>query len=905
VADPLEPPTLPDDNIASWEQVGDAVAAGVAKHVDVDAIADTVANALIKALHTTLKKSTELLIPIARTGGEALHAAEEPILPLFAAFVAPIVAGMFGSEVSETAFESRANSGDRSAASAELVDAFMAAIAGDAGADLEPGDEGAKRIAGAAVTAALEGWFNGWILEMLGECVPIEWLHFKDMTELSEEIIRALGVGRLVRRAISPLVDVTCATPMKWSVNQSFRPTMLGAGTIARQVARGRITVDDARAELAKDGYSDERIDALLNEAARFHSNADIAFMVRAGQWPRGFAQQLLQDAGWLPDVADTELTIAQLQDIHAFELQMANAAITAYADGRIDAGTLDTYTHGTTIGSQEGAQLRELAEARRALRLQPLTSSEARAAAKARILAVADYREALRREGRTEDAILVLELLLRKEMDEKQALEDARAEALAERAAEKAAKDAAAAAKRAEIAAAIALKRRGSLSELEHAVVIGLIPIARLEEVLNAQFDADTVAIYVGDVEQQRAAYVAQQQQRDDAAKRADAKGLNVGQLEQAVYAGVLTVDQFRARAKAYNLDDADADLLAATVAVKLADLVAARQRQAAAAAAAKAKGIDLGRFEQLVERGLRTMAAYDAQLAALGFDDAARAGMRELLQSKIDERAAAAALREQQQQQNATRSLSLEQFRKAVVAGTKTLDQFQTYLVQQKYTTDAQAVLVDELRADVDAAAAAQQRRAEADAASGRAGLSVSTAARAARLGIISPDAYRSALEAAGYGDDDIGLELDLLVAEMATTKAGQKLEAGTPTPTSAHGLTLAQIAAAVKAGAATRADYQSAAAAAGLDDDAIATLLAQLDDELAAVADAKGRRQQLVPALLQQGVDLADLETQVRAGALTVAAFEDRLTTLGYPAADAQLVGSLLEVEIAGGQ
>jgi hypothetical protein len=902
VPDPLEDPTQLSDDAQRWPDIGEGLAAGVAKHVALDDIVDAIARAIQKGFDAGLQSLTKKLIPIARAGGEMLHAVEEPVLPLFAEFVAPIVAGMFGSEASAAAFQSRGNTGARSEASAALVDAFMAAIAGDASGELEPGDEGAKRIAGAAVTAALEGWFNGWILECLGECVPIEWLHFKDMTELSEEIIRALGVGRLVRRAISPLVDVTCALPMKWQVNTAFRPTMLGAGTIARQVARGRMTADDARAELAKDGYSDERIDALLNEASKFHSDADLFFMVRSGQMPRDSVKQLLQDAGWAPDGADTELTIAQLQDIHTFERAMADAAIAAYADGRVDAGVLDTYTHGTTIGEQEGAQLRELAQAKRALRAQPLTSSEARQAVKARILNVSDYVAALEREGRTSDAALVLELLLRHELDDQQSAEDLRAAAAADRAKAAADNKAAADAKRQAIADALALKRRGALTELEHAVVVGLIPIARLEEVLNASFDSDTVGIYVADVEQQRAAYVEQQKERDDAAKRADAKGLNVGQLEQAVYTGVLTVDQFSARARAYGLSADDAALLAATVTAKLADLNAAKKRQAEAAAAAAKKGIDLGRLEQLVERGLRTLAQYDAQLVALGFDDAARAGMRELLQSKVDERAAAAALRKKTTTTDTARGLSLEQFRKAVIAGTKTLDAFQTYLVEQKYSADAIAVLVDELSADVELAAAAQQRRDQADAASGRAGLSVTTAARAARLGIITPDAYRGALEAAGYSSDDIDLELELLVAEMATTKASQKVEKQTATPTSTHGLNLAQIAAAVKAGAATRADYQSAAAAAGLGDDAVATLLAQLDDELAAVADAKGRRRQLVPALQLQGLDLADLENAVRARSLTVAAFEERLTTLGYPAADAQLVGSLLETELA---
>lgn len=856
-------------------------------------------NATSRAGMTARGALVKVAVPFAKILGGVIAAVEEAGAPALVPVLTELAGRLIGQPVSENDLRRAANADTETPIGSALADLALRAMTPKSDA-LEPGVEGARRFLSTLTQFTANAWMEGALFELLTTIIP-DMDSFESVAELPHELVSALGLGRLARRALGPLADINISTPLKWQLNKQYRPTLLGASTVVRQFTRGRWDWEDVEEELARDGYSSERIDALLSEQIKRLGLDDLAFLLWSELLSLEEAIKTTREDGYDEQTASKLLNTQKLKREDAIYRLGAVAAIDAFVDRRLDDLSLwDTLS--TNIPSEhERDLLLGSAKLRQALNTKVLSPSQAESCVKAGILAVADYRAALKRDGYNDADALSLELLLRKQLDEKQSIEDARAAAAADRAAEKAAKDSAAAAKRQEIADAQALKRRGSLAELEHAVVIGLIPITRLEEVLNASFDADTVAIYVADVEQKRVTYVSDQQKRDDAAKRATNKGLNVGQLEAAVYAGVLTVDQFSSAIAASGVAAGDVDILARTVAAKLADLAAAKRARDEAATRAAQQRVPLLTIEQLVLRGLRPMTAYDQALTTLGFDDAQRAAMRELLQAKVDERADAAALREQQRNKDTSRGLSLEQFRNAVIAGTRTIDQFQAFLVANKYTTDAIAVLVDELAADVDAAAAAQQRRDRADAASGRAGVAVTTAARAARLGVITPDAYQAALEAAGYSADDIALELELLVAEMATAKGTKKLEASTATPASTHGLTLAQVATAVKAGAATRADYISAAGAAGLTDDAIATLAAQLDDELAAIADAKGRRQQIVPALAAAGVDLADLENQVRAGTLTVAAFEDRLEALGYGATDAQLVGSLLETEL----
>src|SRR4029077_5287571 len=125
-------------------------------------------------------------------------------------------------------------------------------------------------------------------------------------------------------------------------------------------------------------------------------------------------------------------------------------------------------------------------------------------------------------RDGRSEDAIDVLDLILRAELDTKKKLEQHRADQAAEKAAAAKARADAAAAKAAQLAQQRTLDRRGKRADLERAAVRGLIPLDRVAELYAAEFDDDTAAILMGLLEDDRATYVAQQTAREDAKKRA-----------------------------------------------------------------------------------------------------------------------------------------------------------------------------------------------------------------------------------------------------------------------------------------------------------------------------------------------------------------------------------------------
>jgi hypothetical protein len=346
------PPTFTSEAV-DWSDIGYQMAHGATKRISESDVQKHVVSALTEKAGAVQAVVMDVIVDIALRLGHGLHALEAPFLPVVAAFTAPIVQGLFGAEVSEDMFARRIVQGGGAAAGQSIVRGLFSAISGEGGGPLVPGVEGAQRIAGAAVAASLESTFNAMVPELLSDIFP-EFGHFEAFTELPENIIRTLGVSRLVRRAIGPLVSATCTTPLQWHVNKTYRPELLSPSLLAGQVARGTYTREEAIDELALQGYAPRRIDALLSQGLKLHSASDLDLLVRAGHMPAEAALDHLRAGGWLEPQAREELLLEKLRRIASFERAMAGAAVDAFVAGRIGEGELGGFIQGTTIDAQE-----------------------------------------------------------------------------------------------------------------------------------------------------------------------------------------------------------------------------------------------------------------------------------------------------------------------------------------------------------------------------------------------------------------------------------------------------------------------------------------------------------------------------------------------------------------------
>lgn len=895
-----EKPTFQTDAV-DWSDIGDQLMSGAMKAAALGKLSDAAVSMLTKQKAAVGSFIFDTVVEFALKMGEAMHKVEEASAPAVAAFIAPVIAGLFGAQINEDQFARRLSSGGGAAPAGAIVDGFMAAIAGDGNGAAEPSDAGARRLARAAVAASLESGVNATITEMLSDMLGEFGPRFTALTELPEGVIRTLGVGRLVRRALAPAIDASCATPAKWYYAKQYRQTLLGASDVARQVARGRWSIDQATEELSRAGYSDDRIEAVLNAAAKFLSASDLGRLVRAQQMDPGEAIQQLREAGYDETTAATVMLLERLAFIEELDRAMADAAVTAFADGRIDEGTLAGFCSGTTITEQHKAQLVELAHARRVCNRKSLSSADAAAAVEAGILAYVDYRAALVREGYDDDAVTVKELLLRQRLDSKKSAAEHKAALAAEKAAAAAKAQADALAKKQAADAKAAAAHLGPPAQLEDAYIRGLIPLSRVQQVYATRYDADTVGILSDLVESRRQAYLAQQAAADAAKQRAKSRGLDVGQLETAVLTGALTVDEFARRLTELQFDPADIGVLVGTVNAKLAAQRAAQAAHDAAVAAAKVKHIDLPTLELLVRRGHRTLDDFRQTLTALGYDDVAQAALVERLQIQMADDAAAAKLRADAAARLATKGLSLDELRRAVVLGFKTTQDYAAALLAAKVTPDAVATLVQEVEFDAAQAKAAADRRAATAARSQARDAPLADVHRAARLGLIPVSVYTDRLTADGYTDDAIALELDLLTTEIADTQAARAKRGAADASATGAGLTLAQTAAAVKLNELPIASYTDRALALGFSADDAATLTRVLQDEIDADAALRARKAALAAENGTRELARADMVKAVTDGLKTIDDYGAWLRAAGYGEDDAALLVAELQQQL----
>jgi hypothetical protein len=166
-----------------------------------------------------------------------------------------------------------------------------------------------------------------------------------------------------------------------------------------------------------------------------------------------------------------------------------------------------------------------------------------------------------------------------------------------------------------------------------------------------------------------------------------------------------------------------------------------------------------------------------------------------------------------------------------------------------------------------------------------------------RAAQLGVVSPNVYQARLLEAGYSTDDIALEVDLLLTEIADVQAQRARREASGAAATERGLSLAQLEHAVKLHEATIDAYRARAFALGYVDADVSLLARVLERELATERDAEARRTTIDGELATRQLSLAQLEDAVKQGFKTVDAFQRELQALGYGADDAELLVALL--------
>jgi len=129
--------------------------------------------------------------------------------------------------------------------------------------DLEAGDDApAKRFLGFLMNFAIRQGNVETILSL----IPEEYRFGEGIREYGELMAKNLGLGRMARRALQPLVQILVADPLMYKLQEDFRPKRIGATPAIKKFFRTPDFEPQMRKELAQEGFTDARIDDLITD---------------------------------------------------------------------------------------------------------------------------------------------------------------------------------------------------------------------------------------------------------------------------------------------------------------------------------------------------------------------------------------------------------------------------------------------------------------------------------------------------------------------------------------------------------------------------------------------------------------------------------------------------------------
>jgi len=287
----------------------------------------------------------------------------------------------------------------------------------------------AARFTGLAINFATA---NGIIATLAGLFPEI---HLDQIREIGEEVAKNLGLGRLQRLALAPLIQILIAEPYKWFINEVARPTQFKLGDVVNPYTGATMPESLIWRSLAREGYSDDKIVALLEMHRKKPTESDYLTLQEAGQLDYQTALTIFKRLGYESGDAVTKLEAQHIQAQRPFQEEIRSAAVTAYAESHIDRAELQAVVDNLPLSADEKALVMVAADYKLKLPTKHLTLAQLESAFEAGILDLGQFTDQLTAQGYSpddQDILLLLTLLKLDKQKEAAAAKAARAAAAA-----------------------------------------------------------------------------------------------------------------------------------------------------------------------------------------------------------------------------------------------------------------------------------------------------------------------------------------------------------------------------------------------------------------------------------------------------------------------------------------
>ena len=235
--------------------------------------------------------------------------------PGFFSMVAAILGDLLGMEFSadviRESFQRRGRLGAMSTIGGNIYDTLRG--------EFDPSGGTAQQIASDAPARAFLGFLTEFAVRqgnvaLFSELIPIEFNILGGLREYGELLARNLGLGRLARQALRPLMQIMVADPLMWQLNKTYRPKLLSEGQAVKAFKSGLIDRNELNRILSYQGYSDSAIEVLIADYSKPWHASQLMALYRSGAISETEAIGRLIDEG-IPQATAGELWQSYLVD--------------------------------------------------------------------------------------------------------------------------------------------------------------------------------------------------------------------------------------------------------------------------------------------------------------------------------------------------------------------------------------------------------------------------------------------------------------------------------------------------------------------------------------------------------------------------------------------------------------
>ena len=288
---------------------------------------------------TLVELSIEITSEVGRRVGQSVDEFEETAGPEIERAAAAALSDYFNTTISVGQISRGRSAGQRGAFSQNLgafvLEQMFGAFEVPQNITPDVGRQNAERILGYNVGTTLESWLG----KVVSSTPLTKWI--PNWADLDSVMQQTLGLGRINRRIMGPLLKTLVADPFSWDLNRTFTPTLFNAGQLVRLFNRKEIDSGEYFEKMSWLGYDQKKATQLRTVVSRLPEKEDIAKMLELAIITPARAQAIYESLGFTETGATAMVAVTEDDRIRNINNAIETTARTMFREREIDESEL------------------------------------------------------------------------------------------------------------------------------------------------------------------------------------------------------------------------------------------------------------------------------------------------------------------------------------------------------------------------------------------------------------------------------------------------------------------------------------------------------------------------------------------------------------------------------------